>query len=258
MINQDYLKVGTGAAKQSAKIFNKFFGKPKNISSKSQDPRNLVTEVDLDIETQIRKYILKRFPTHKFIGEEFGTETLEKNDFVWIIDPIDGTTNYIQGFPVCCISIALWDKHGPLVGVVYNPILKQLFTAIRGQGAFLNGKKIKTSSVKLLQQSYGGYGWSRNVDKASKNFPILVKTLNKIRTIGSCTLELCLVAMGVYDFYVQAQINVWDFAAAVLILTEAGGKATDWTGKKIGMETVTLTASNPYIHNQLLKITKII
>ena len=249
---QSYLKVAIAAAKESGKIFKQFFGKPKNVKIKDNDPRNLVTEIDHKIETQIRKIILKNFPSHKIVGEEFGSHKLLKNDFVWIIDPVDGTTNYIQGVPICCISIGLWQNNTPLVAAVYNPILGFLFTAVKGRGAFLNGKKIKVSSKTSLKLAFGGFGWGRNINKAKINFPKLVNFLHKIRTLGSATLEMCFVAMGVFDFHIQSSINVWDFAASALVVKEAGGQVSEPDGKKINMNSKSFVASNGKLHRQMV------
>ena len=219
---------------------------------KNNDPRDLVTEIDKKIESQIRKSLLKRFPKHKIIGEEFGSGEIKKNDLIWILDPIDGTTNYIQGLPFCCVSIGLWDGKGPLVGVVYNPVLNYLFTAERGKGAFLNGKKIRVSDNRQLNRSFGGFGWGRNIDKAAVNFPKLVRLLHKIRTLGSATLEMCFCATGVFDFHIQSEINIWDFAACALVVQEAGGKITQLDGKNVGLKTRAIIASNGKIHGELI------
>lgn len=252
MPNPDYLKVAVSAAKASAPIFKKYFGRPKDVKIKNGDPRDLVTEIDKKIETQIRKTLLQRFPKHKIIGEEFGSGEIKKNDLIWILDPVDGTTNYIQGLPLCCISIGLWDGQGPLVGVVYNPVLNYLFTAERGKGAFLNGKKIKVSNKRRLNSAFGGFGWGRNIDKAAVNFPKLVRLLHKIRTLGSATLEMCFCAMGVFDFHIQSEIYVWDIAAAALVVQEAGGRVSQLDGKNIGLKTRAIIASNGKIHRELL------
>ena len=252
MSNQDYLKVAISAAKESGKIFVRYFGKPKDIQMKGGDPRNLVTEIDKKIETQIRKTILKYFPKHKFIGEEFGSQKIVKNDFVWIIDPIDGTTNYIQGLPMCCISIGLWQNNQPLAGVVYNPVFGKLFTASKNGGAYLNGKRLSVSKKGDVSQAYGGFGWGRNIHKAQVNFPKLLPLLHKIRTLGSATFEMCYVAMGVFDFHIQSEINVWDFAASTLIVREAGGTVTELSGKPLTVESKTFLASNGKLHGKMV------
>lgn len=159
---QQYLKVAIAAAKDSGKIFKKYFGHPQHIKTKNGNPRDLVTDVDLAIEKQFRELINKKYPGHLVLGEEFGApKTIANNKLIWIIDPIDGTTNFTQGVPLCCISIALWDKNGPLVGVVYNPITNNLFSASKNRGAFKNGKRIHTSSVPAANKTYGAVGWGR-------------------------------------------------------------------------------------------------
>ena len=252
MNNKAFLKVAMKAAEQAGPIFKKYFGRAQNIKSKNGDFRDLVTDTDKQIENSIRKLILKNFPSHKIIGEEYGSQNLEKNDFVWIIDPIDGTTNYIQGLPICCISIGLWQNNTPLVAVVYNPTLNEIFTAVKGKGAFLNGKKISVSKKSTLNLAFGGFGWGRNIHKAQVNFPRLLPLLHKVRTLGSATLEMCFIAMGVFDFHIQSEISLWDFAASTLIIEEAGGTVTELNGKKLNMQSRSFLASNRKLHPKLL------
>ena len=250
--NEKYMRVAVQAARQAGPIFKKYFGKPKDIKIKNNDPRNLVTEIDKKIETQIRKVLLKNFPRHKIIGEEFGAQEFSQNDFVWALDPIDGTTNYIQGLPICCISIGLWRNDTPLVGVVFNPILNQLYTAALGKGAFLNGKRIKVSKKKSLKLAFGGFGWGRNIQKAQVNFPKLIPLLHKVRTLGSATMEMCFIALGVFDFHIQSEINLWDFAASALVVREAGGEVTELKGQKLTMASTSFLASNRKLHKQMI------
>jgi len=255
MIKTDaYLKTALVAAAEGGKLFEKYFGNPGKVEMKFHDPRNLVTEIDRKIERLIRQRIIKKFPDHRIVGEELESSKPSKQVLVWYIDPIDGTANFIRGFPFCCVSLALWDKNGPLVGVVHNPALKQTFWAARKLGAFCNGKRMKVSKENRLAKAFGGYGWGRNIQNAGKHFPELVKDLNKIRTLGTTALEVVMVAKGVYDFHLQAEVNIWDFAAAALILEEAGGKITDWHGKNITPQTKKLIASNGKTHKQLVNI----
>jgi myo-inositol-1(or 4)-monophosphatase len=240
------------AVKASAKLFIQDFGKAKNVQIKNNDFGNLVSRADKNIELQIRKILHQHCPTHKIIGEEFSKDKVKPTDLVWIIDPIDGTTNYIQGLPFACISLGLWQGNTPLVGVVFNPITKQLWTAVKGQGAFLNKRKISASHKTSLNFTYGGFGWGRNVKKAQINFPKLLPILHKVRTLGSATLEMCLVAEGVYDFYLQNEINLWDFAASAVIVLEAGGKITEINGKPLTASTTNFLCSNQHIHKQML------
>jgi myo-inositol-1(or 4)-monophosphatase len=252
----NYLSVAEKAVLKNGPLFKKYFGKPKTVKSKSQDLRNLFTEVDLAIEKNIRHYLKKTLPTHSIIGEELGNRQLNTNSFYWAIDPIDGTNNFIQGIPLCCISLALWQKDTPLAAVIYNPVTKELFTAQKGKGAKLNGKKILVSSTDSLDSSYGGIGWSSEKEKAKKLFNRMLEGSGKIRALGSSALELCYLANGKFDFFVTSDIKFWDFAAGSLILTEAGGKASQIDGKKINIKSQDLLSTNSKLYAQLLRLLK--
>ncbi|MDE2311695.1 MAG: inositol monophosphatase [Patescibacteria group bacterium] len=251
-----YLKTALAAVSQGGKLFQKFFGRPGKVEIKNADPRNLVTAIDRKIEKLIRSRLTKDFPKHKIIGEELANDQISPGDLVWYIDPIDGTANFIHGFPFCCISLALWDNHGPVAAVVYNPVLGKTYRAARGQGAYCNKKRLRVSKQQNLVQTFGGYGWGRNIANAGRHFPVLVKDFNKIRTLGSTAMEIALVAESVYDFHLQAEVNIWDFAASILLLQEAGGRATDWEGGPITPQTKRIIASNGKTHQALLRIVK--
>jgi len=253
-LKEQYLKVAIKAAHDSSKIFKQYFGKPNTISKKQGNWRELVTEIDFKIEKNIRAILSKNFPSHKIIGEEMGVDkNITKTNLIWIIDPIDGTTNFIKGIPLCCISIALWDGKGPLMAVVYNPIVNELFTAARGQGAFMNGKKISVSKTNSTKESFGALGWGRDINIAKKIFRKVISHFEKLRTLGSGTTELCYTALGRFDFLIHAKLSIWDFAAAVLIVEEAGGKVTDFKNKPVNLNTTALVASNKILHSQILK-----
>jgi myo-inositol-1(or 4)-monophosphatase len=255
MTNQDYLKVAISAAKQSGAIFKKYFGNAGKVSIKNGDPRNQVTKIDLKIEQLIRRNIISAFPVSKIIGEEYGSSKLKPNDIVWLIDPIDGTTNYIRGIPITCISIGVWDKNGPVVGVVYNPLLEQIYSAIRGKGAFLNGKKIKVSGISKINLASGAMGW-QNPNNGKQLFNKLITVCKKMRVLASSTWQTCLVASGQLDFYVTNDVHIWDVGAAMAILKEAGGAFTSIKGQALSLELSNIVASNGKIHSQLLKIVR--
>ncbi|MCX6797472.1 MAG: inositol monophosphatase [Candidatus Doudnabacteria bacterium] len=248
-----YYQVALAAVKQAAVVFKKNFGCPKTVSIKGGNYRNLLTEVDGKIEKMIRQKIHQHFPNHKIIGEELGWKKNGKNDMVWIIDPIDGTTNFSRGIPLCCISLALWDKDSPRLGIIYNPITNQLYSAQKGKGAKLNGKKIKVSKISKFADSIGGISWSLNLEAASKMFPKIIKSSRKNRALGSAAYQLCLVAEGAYDHLIINDAHIWDIAAGMLIITEAGGKISDWEGKRPDYKIRNLIASNGKIHNEILK-----
>lgn len=254
-MNQIYLETAMKAAKQNGPLFKKFFGRPGKVKLKAGNPRDMVTEIDRRIETSIRRQILQKFPKAKIIGEEFAHDETGRKDLVWIIDPIDGTTNYIHGLPLACISLALWQGHKPLIGVVYNPVTKQFYHAVTGKGAYLNGQKIFVSKQTKPIKAFGSIGWGRDVQVAGKKLPGFVKTLGKVRSFGSTAWELCLVASGQMDYYIQMRAKIWDFAAAALIIKEAGGKITDGRGKNINLNTQSLIAANAKLHNYLARLT---
>lgn len=253
--HEKYLRTAVLAAKKSGPIFKKYFGRATGIEMKNNDFRDLVTAIDKKIELRIRKAILKNFPTHKIIGEEFAKDDVLKNDLVWIIDPIDGTTNYIQGLPLACICIALWDKQGPLAAVVYNPVANQLFSALRGHGAFLNGKKIRASKEKNLKYALGGVGWLK-VEKGIKLFNLMAKHCRKLRILASSAWQICLVGGANYDFQISYKIKIWDYAAAMLVAQEAGGLVTDWKGRPVTLKTRSIVASNGKVHPQIISLLK--
>lgn len=252
---QKYLKLAEKAAKNSGPIFKKYFGHPGIVNIKNNDPMNLVTEIDLKIERSIRNQILKEFPQAKIIGEEFGSCAIEKDDIVWIIDPIDGTTNFIHGIPLCCISIGVWDHKGPVAGAVYNPIINQIYTAQRGKGAFLNGKKITPSKITSLKNSSGSIGW-RSPEKGSEIFSKITKMTRKVRVLASSAWQTCLVASGQMDFYATTDVNIWDVAGPLAVLSEAGGGFSDFNGKAIGIDLTQIIASNKKLHKELVNTLK--
>ncbi|MBI3231873.1 MAG: inositol monophosphatase [Candidatus Doudnabacteria bacterium] len=251
MDNQKYLKVAIQAAKQSGPIFKKFFGNAGRAKMKNGDPRNLVTKIDLRIERHIRKTILKSFPGAKIIGEEYGSSKLKTNDVVWLIDPIDGTNNYIRGVPFSCISIGVWDGKGPLSGVVYNPIINQIYTALRGQGAFLNGKRIHVSNISKLNSTSGAIGWL-TPGQGKKTFNQLINAVRKLRVFASSSWQTCMVASGQLDYFTTRDVHIWDVGGPLAILQEAGGKFTDFKGNPLKISLLEIVASNGKLQNELI------
>lgn len=249
-----YLQTAVKAAKKAGKVFKASFGKPKEVMDKGAGTNitMLVTEIDTKIENLIKKEISRIFPDHKMLGEESGMSGNLNQDLVWIIDPIDGTTNFIFGIPFCCISIALWDKQGPLLGVIFDPLHNTLFTAQRGKGAFKNGKKIKVSEVSTAAKAIGCVGWFDPKD-GLKLYPKLLKVSRKIRVYASSVLTAGFIAQGSLDFYAVDHIKIWDFAAGAIIVPEAGGKISDLQGKPFSLNSKSILISNGKIHNELLK-----
>lgn len=252
MINQQLLDLAVKSAKLAGKPFKAHFGNAKHIKLKGGDIRNQVTEVDVFIEKQISAFVKKHLPTSQFIGEEITPEKRKNlGEIFWIIDPIDGTTNYIQGLPLCCISIAAWDKFGPRAAVLYNPILNQMYTAAKGKGAFLNGKKIRVSNTAKLDRALGGVGWFAPKD-GLKLFSSLIVAGRKLRVLATTAWQLGLVASGHFDFFCSSDLHIWDIAAGVLLIQEAGGTLTTLQGKPISLNCLNIIASNKKIHKEIL------
>ncbi|XP_075503020.1 inositol-phosphate phosphatase-like isoform X2 [Primulina tabacum] len=226
---------------------------------------DLVTETDKKCEDLIFYYLKQHFPEHKFVGEETtaacgATELTEEP--TWIVDPLDGTTNFVHGFPFVCVSIGLTIGRIPTVGVVYNPIMDELFTAIHGKGAFLNGKAIKVSSqtelVKaLLATEVGTKRDKATVDETTNRINSLLFKVRSLRMCGSCALNLCGIACGRLDlFYELGFGGPWDVAAGAVIVTEAGGLVFDPSGKDFDITSQRVAASNPLLKGAFIETLK--
>ncbi|XP_034171124.1 uncharacterized protein LOC117600171 [Osmia lignaria lignaria] len=226
---------------------------------------DLVTEYDRKIEDVIIGNLKSKFPNHRFIGEESTGKELPEltDDPTWIIDPIDGTTNFVHGFPHTCVVIGLAIKKEMVIGIVYNPVLEQLFTARKGRGAFLNEKPIKVSTVQELSKALvcleGGFIKVDELrEKTLERLRTIVQKVQGIRTLGVAALSLCYVAMGIVEaYYIEGPgISTWDIAAASLIISEAGGVVVDRvTGEKIDiMKPRAIGACNEQIAKEMVKL----
>ena len=226
----------------------------KNFEVYEKDSKiNLVTNVDVESEKRLIQYIKARYPEHTILGEETGSGLGEENttgDYVWVIDPIDGTTSFIHGFPMYAISVALKYKGITEIGVVYAPLMELKFAAIRGKGAFLNEKKIGVSTTKELIKSLVATGFQYNLKKDNTNlkyFSHLIDQIADIRRTGSAALDLCFVAAGQLDGYWEFDLKEWDIAAGALILKEAGGKIETFNQEGHPL----LVCGNPSIQTKL-------
>lgn len=254
-INPNFKKVAVRAAKEAGEILEKHFGKPKEVSLKRD--ASLITNVDFEAEKIIIKIIKKNFPSHNILSEEAGGKI--KGKYAWVIDPLDGTTNYAASFPFFSTSMALLYKRNPILGVVFNPISKELYFAEKGKGSFLNGKRIKIGGQRVLSKAVILINKGRAKEDFIKFHKILGTVGKLCRTFrfwGSLNLELCYLASGRIDGHIDTGSKPWDFAAGVLIIKEAEGKVTDFKGKDWQINTKNVVASNGKIHNQLLKLIK--
>ncbi|OAD52759.1 Inositol monophosphatase 1, partial [Eufriesea mexicana] len=243
-------------------IVREKINQPKDAMMKSSEV-DLVTEWDQKVENLLMQGISSKFPDHKFIGEEtsaLGTKVELTDAPTWIIDPIDGTMNFVHSLPHTCISIALLINKTTEIGIVYNPILEQLFTARRGQGAFLNGAPIQVSGEKELRKALVmmEMGTSRDPEKVKivlENANNLTPLVHGIRALGSAALNMCMVAFGGADISFEFGIHVWDIAAGDIIVREAGGVCIDPAGGPFDiMSRRALCASTMELAQELAKV----
>jgi myo-inositol-1(or 4)-monophosphatase len=229
-------------------------------------PHDLVTEVDKGSETLIRNLILTHFPHHSFLGEE-GVEAgpaasakalanVSEAEYLWIVDPIDGTTNFVHGFPFFTVSIALAYKGEVIVGVIYDPSHDELFVAEKGKGAYVKGKRMSVSPETKLIDSLVGSGFPADRNYALpinlKGIEAIAPKVRNIRIAGSAALHLAYVAAGRLSGFWEIGLNSWDIAAGTLLIQEAGGKVTDTEGKPFSLAVRNVMATNNWIHQELL------
>jgi len=219
---------------EAGKIMLNGFKSTKEITTKTND-QDFVTQYDKLIEHTIIENLVQIYPNHKFIAEESAALNVLTNEPTWILDPIDGTTNFIQGFPFCCISLALSMDKDLKVGIVYNPIMNQLFTAQKGKGAYLNNEKIYVSNTEDLINAMVGFDLAYTKDDNMNryfisNFEFILNNCRGSRSLGSAAIHLCYLAMGAVDICIIKKLKCWDVAAGVLVIREAGGIVLDLMG----------------------------
>lgn len=250
------LNIAIEAAKEAGKFLKHNLGKVREINLKSGQEKNLVTEIDKKSEELIVGIIRKHFPTHDILAEESGNEYGKKSEYKWIIDPLDGTTNFTHGLPIFCISIGLERKGELIAGVIYDPNLNELFSAEKGRGAFLNGRRLRVSQTSSLKQSLLVTGFPYNVtenpDNCIEHFVNFLFEGQAIRRMGSAAIDLAYVAASRYDGFWEVNLNAWDMAAGVLLIREAGGKVTGFTGEEIDIYGKRVVASNGLIHDEMV------
>lgn len=221
---------------------------------------DLVTEMDVRSERFIVSAIRRRYPTHSVLAEE-KTALPRTSPYRWIIDPLDGTTNYAHGLPIFCVSIALEREDEFILGVVYDPCRDELFWAEKGKGAFLNRQRIRVSRTPALSTSLLATGFPYDLrDNPVNNldhFAHFALRTHAVRRLGSAALDLCYVAAGRFDGYWEMTIGPWDFAAGSLIVQEAGGTITDFRGRPVHLDGKQVLATNGKIHREMIKVLKL-
>lgn len=251
---RSYKKIAIDAALKSGRFIKKSVGKIGRISYKGRD--NIVTDIDKKAEGIIIGMIASAFPQHSILSEE-SRPTRGSSKYKWIIDPLDGTTNFAHSFPFFCVSIALEVDAQVSIGVVYDPMRKELFFAERGKGAYLNGKKVYVSSTKKLVDSFLATGFSYGRSKKDKNVrnfrEFLIRSL-AIRRAGSAALDLSYVACGRFDGFWEMDLHPWDSAAGMLIVREAGGVVSRFDGSTYVPYNSDILASNGIVHKEMASL----
>ncbi|MEO8512211.1 MAG: inositol monophosphatase family protein [Ignavibacteria bacterium] len=256
---EEFKKVMLEAADEAAKILMEYFDTDFKISRK-EFYNDLVTEVDKKSEEKIVEIIHKHFPDHNVLAEEGGNRH-KKSDYVWIVDPIDGTVNYAHSLQIFCISIALEVKGEIMLGIVYNPHSGEKFFAEKGKGAWYNDKKISVSDTESLKDGFlvtgFAYGLDKKDDHSLEYFVEFVKMGLPVRRLGSAAIDICYVACGKFDAFWEFNLHAWDVAAAYLILLEAGGRITDFSGGSYSVYDKQILASNGRgIHDEMINVLK--
>ena len=250
------LNIAVKAARRAGSIITRASEDIGSLTINDKGFNDFVSEVDLASEKEIIRVLKASYPDHAFLGEESGLS--HQADNVWIIDPLDGTTNFLHGFPQYCISIALEQKGEITQAVIYDPNRNDLFTATKGQGAYLNQRRIRVSNKSKLKDSILGTGFPfrdfQHLPVYLKIFEEVVRGTSGIRRPGSAALDLAYVAAGWFDGFFEINLSKWDIAAGGLLVTEAGGMVSDFSEKEGWIESGNIVATTPKIYEPLIKI----
>jgi myo-inositol-1(or 4)-monophosphatase len=252
---EEFLAEARVTARAAGRVQLASFGRVQEVFLKGDI--NPVTEVDHHCERVIVDRLHQAFPNHGILAEE-GSGIESRSGFRWIVDPLDGTTNYAHGYPRFCVCIALELEGSVLLGVVLDPLLDEEFVAVRGGGAKLNGLPIRVSAQSELLSSLLATGFPydlrENPDNNLDHFEAFVHSAQAVRRDGSAALNLCYTAMGRFDGFWELQLNPWDVAAGSLLVREAGGRTTDFEGRPTELEGSRIVASNGKLHDEMLAI----
>ncbi len=258
MARSALLNVMVQAALKAGKSLSRDFGEVQNLQVSLKGPGDFVSQADRKAEKIIQDELMKSRPTYGFLGEE--SEEIKGTDGAhrWIVDPLDGTTNFLHGIPIFGVSIALERNNEIVAGVIYNPAMDELYTAERGGGAFLNDRRLRVASRRVLSDAVIGCGVPHlgrgNQGKLLLELRHVMGEVAGVRRFGSAALDLAYVAAGRLDGYWENDLSAWDIAAGIILVREAGGYVSDFNGGTSILETGTVLAGNEHIHKALLEV----
>lgn len=250
------LNIAVKAARKAGDIIFRYHNQIDLLTIENKTANDFVSEVDKTAENAIINELQTTFPDHSILGEENG-EILGDSRFQWIIDPLDGTTNYLHGFPQYSVSIALYENNEATHAVVYDPFKEELFTASKGQGAYLNEHRIRATNTRDFRGTLIGTGFPfkapQHLDAYLAMFKAIHPQVAGIRRAGSAALDLAYLAAGRMDGFWEIELNIWDIAAGALLVKEAGGFIGDFSGRDKYLETGNVVAGNEAVFKAILK-----
>lgn len=255
---EEWLDIARKAAREAGKFLLGSLDRPGEVSYKDEGHRNPASRADREAERIVLGILGHSFPDHSFLSEEAGPSG-GPSEHTWVIDPLDGTVNFIHGVRYFAVSIALLRDQDIVLGVVYNPVADEMFTGTQGSGAYLNGERIRVSSTARLDEGLlaAGFPYDRGspaFDRSARRFACLAREGQAARRDGSTALALCNVACGRYDGFCVEQNELWDYAAGILLVSEAGGRVSDFDGQpyRVGISRKETLASNGRLHQAIL------
>jgi myo-inositol-1(or 4)-monophosphatase len=254
---QSCLEVATRVALRAGKLQAAHMGRPRTVGTK-RSAIDLVTEIDKASERLIAEAITSKFPDHGYQGEE-GADINPDSPYRWIVDPLDGTTNFVHGVPVFGVSIGLLHQGTIVLGVIHDPTQRETFTAVKGRGARLNGRRMRVSPVRRLEDSLLSTGFNENFrtdpTRYLEWFTAFQHRTHAVRRMGSTALSLAYVAAGRQDGFYEKDLGPWDIAAGLLLVEEAGGRVSDFQGREVKqLEDGKIVASNGHLHRAMLRV----
>jgi len=253
----ELLQVAQDAALEAGTFLQESVGKVNTVEMKMGEVRNLVSDIDRGSEERIIRRIRQNYPHHAVLAEESGGSRREE-EFRWIIDPLDGTTNFLHGLPIFSVTVGVEQKGEIVAGVIYNPNMDELFVTEKGSGAFLNGNRIAVSTSTELINSLVVTGFPYNIaenpDHAVDHFVNFLYEARGVRRLGSAAIDLAYVAMGRFDGFWEVSLQPWDMAAGVLLVHEAGGRTSDFSGGQTSIYRKQIVASNGLVHDDMIRV----